>query len=166
MAKMSTTKLSPWPCPLLISVYFSSCGDSYYRTVNNTNPTRIGLETIGWTDGPTDFLLWSIFLLPIVYYLLVIFLLPPNDDSTLKIMMVRVRVFSSLNFRRYMYLISCNNLFQVIGILCIFLESFANITWLTLGTILITLALTNNVKTGPIIEFFSEGKQPMITCIV
>ena len=90
----------------------------------------------------------------------------PNDDGTLKIMMVRVRVFSSLNFRRYMYLISCNNLFQVIGILCIFLESFANITWLTLGTILITLALTNNVKTGPIIEFFSKDKQPKITCIV
>ena len=165
MAKMSTTKLSPWPCPLLISVYFSSCGDSYYRTVNNTNPTRIGLETIGWTDGPTDFLLWSIFLQPIVYYLLVIFLLSPNDDRTLKIMMVRVRVFSSLNLRRYMYLISCNNLFQVIVILCIFLTSFANITWLTLGTILITLALTN-VKTGPIIEFFSKDKQPMITCIV
>ena len=32
-------------------------------------------------------------------------------------------------------------------------------------TRVITLALTN-VKTGPIIEFFSEGKQPMITCIV
>ena len=102
MAKMSTTKLSPWPpwpCPLLIWTYFLSCGDSYYRTVNNTNPTPIGLETIGWTDGPTDFLLWSIFLLPIVYYLLVIFLLPPYDDRTMKLIMLRVRVFSYLNFR-------------------------------------------------------------------